>query len=207
MGDQMTAPHLQAVDGSLPVYPISSTDRLDAHYFLPWHLKRWRGSDTRKKAYKDPEVGFYAMELFFKCQDETPIGTLPTDESDLAFMLHMSTDKFQSLLKRELSPLRNWYLTQCDNGEIRWAHPVVESFVLEALRGSQANALKNADDRMRKRIGTIVGHLKGQPNMAHLARSDEMVNDISDWIAGHYPGGSATLRRVREAVNGLSSRR
>jgi len=198
---------LQLVDADgIDIYPISSADRLDGHYFLPWHLKRWRGSDTRKKAYKDPEVGFYAMELFFKCQDETPIGTLPTDQSDLAFMLHMSTDKFQSLLKRDLSPLRNWYLTQCDNGEIRWAHPVVRDFVLNALSGSRANAAKNADDRMRKRLGTIVGHLKAQQNMAHLARSDDLVNDISDWIARHYPGGSATLRRVKEAVNDLSSR-
>lgn len=203
----MNATHLELVKADdLPLYPVSSEDRLDAHFFLPWHLKRWRGSDTRKKAYKDPEVGFFAMELFFKCQDETPIGTLPTDESDLAFMLHMSTDKFQSLLKRELSPLRNWYLTQCDNGEVRWAHPVVRDFVLEALSGSRANAAKNADDRMRKRLGTVIGHLKGQPSMAHLARSDDMVNDISDWITQHYPGGSATLRRVKEAVNDLSSR-
>lgn len=192
--------------GEIEEYPISSTERLDSHYFLQWNLKRWRGSDTRKRAYRDPEVGFYVMELFFKCQDETPIGTLPTDESDLAFMLNMSTDKFKSLLKRDLSPLKNWYRVMCDNGEERWAHPVVTEFVLEALKGSRANATKSADDRMRKRLNTIRDHLRQRiPGGDRIAQSEERVNAINDYIEQTYPGGSATIKRVTEALHELSS--
>ena len=56
--------------------------------------KRWRGSDFRRHGYKDPEVGFFGLELFFLFQDETPIGTLPCDDSALAFLLRIPTSRW-----------------------------------------------------------------------------------------------------------------
>lgn len=189
----------------LPEYPISSKDRLDSHYFLQWNLKRWRGSEFRKKAYSDPEVGWYGFELFCMSQDETPIGTLPHDHSQIAFGLHLGLDRWKSLMKRELSPLHGWEEVLCDNGEIRYAHPVVTEVAVEALGSKRRNTAKNADERMRKRIGTISDNLsKNIPGGARVAKNDELLNRISDWIEEKYPGGSATVKRIQEAWEALS---
>ncbi|TNF19157.1 MAG: hypothetical protein EP318_15490 [Rhodobacteraceae bacterium] len=203
----MTA-HLRAVpDGDLPVYPISAAERLDSHFFVPWNLKRWRGSDFRRSGYQDPEVGFYGMELFFLSQDETPIGTLPADDEALAFLLRMPVTRWNELSGRPVSPLHGWSRVVCDNGHVRLAHPVVQEVAVEALGSRKRNDARNADERMRKRLGTIVGHLtKSITGGARIAASEEQVNAISDWIEAKYPGGSATLKRVREALNDLSSR-
>lgn len=193
--------------GDMEEYPISSRDRLDSHYFLQWNLKRWRGSEFRKRAYSDPEVGWYGFELFCMSQDETPIGTLPCDDSQLAFGLHISLEKWQSLARRELSPLHGWYKVVCDNGEVRFAHPVVTEIAIEALGSKRRNAAKNADERMRKRLATISHNLaKNVPGGSRIAKDDELINRLSDWIDEKYPGGSATVKRIQEAWEALSMR-
>ena len=200
--------HIQVVNTNEPEnYPISTHDRLDSHYFLQWNLKRWRGSAFRKAAYSDPEVGFYGFELFCKAQDETPIGTLPCDDGQLAFLLHLPLEKWLGLKKRDLSPLHGWSKVLCDNGEIRLAHPVVTAVAVEALGSRKRNVAKNADDRMRKRLSTISHNLaKNLPGGARIAENEEMVNNLSDWIEDAYPGGSATTKCIKEAWEALSKR-
>lgn len=186
-------------------YPISASDRLDSHYFLQWNLKRWRGSEFRKKAYSDPEVGWYGFELFCMAQDETPIGTLPCDDEQLAFVLHIPLEKWLALKKRDLSPLHGWYEVRCDNGEVRFAHKVVTEVAVEALGSKKRNAAKYADDRMRHRINTISQNLRANiPGGARIAKNEEMLNQLSDWIETAYPGGSATAKRIKEAWEALS---
>lgn len=192
--------------GDLELYPISANERLDSHFFVPWNLKRWRGSEFRRHGYADPEVGFYGMELFFLAQDETPLGTLPIEDEALAFLLRIPVERWRGLASREVSPLHGWHHVQCDNGQVRLAHPVVTEIALEALGSKKRNDAKNADERMRKRLGTIAAHLKKVPGMARYAESDERLNAVSDWIETNYPGGSATQKRVVEAVESLSSR-
>ena len=200
--------HLRPVDSvDLPTYPISASDRLDSHFFLQWNLKRWRGSEFRRHGYADPEVGWLGRELFEISQDETPVGTLPGDDEALAFLLRMPIVRWRELKAREVNPLHGWRPVLCDNGQTRLAHPVVTEVALAALGSKKRNDSKNADDRMRKRLGTIVGHLTNSlAGGTRMAQSDEVVNQISDWIEQSYPGGSATLKRVKEAVNDLSSR-
>ena len=190
-----------------PEYPISHKDRLDSHFFLQWNLKRWRGSEFRKKAYSDPEVGWYGFELFCLSQDETPVGTLPCDHSQLAFVLHLPLEKWLALTKRDLSPLHGWEKVMCDNGELRFAHPVVTEIAVEALGSKRRNTAKNAEDRMRKRISSISQTLsKNIPGGGGIAKNDERLNQISDWIEKFYPGGSATVKRIQEAWEALSKR-
>lgn len=200
----MTLKALPAVDvNDLPEYPISAAERLDSHWYVQWNLKRWLTSDFRRLAYADPEVGFFGRELFDLAQGETPVGTLPCDDDALAFLLRMPINQWKNLASREVSPLHGWHRVMCDNGQIRLAHPVVTEVAQEALTGKKRNAAKNADDRMRKRMGTIAGHLRGIPGAAKLAEQEERLNAISDWIESAYPGGSATLKRTREAIERL----
>jgi len=189
----------------IPEYPIKTAERLDSHFFMPWNLKRWRGSELRKRAYSDPEVGFFAFELFCKAQDETPIGTLPSDDSQLAFMLHLPLERWQAMRKRDISPLHGWAEVMCDNGEVRLAHRVVTELALEALGSRVRNQAKNADDRLRKRLGTIRKCLTvNLPGGKNVAKNDGMVNQLNDWIEEVYPGGSATEKRIQEAWEALS---
>ena len=83
---------------------------------------------------------------------------------------------------------------------------MVTEVAMDALGSKKRNDAKNADERMRKRLGTIINHLKAIPGAGRIADMEERVNDISDWIEAQYPGGSATLKRVKEALNDLSSR-
>lgn len=204
MGAQIMAVVTSGDD--LPEYPISASERLDSHYFVAWNLKRWRGSEFRRHGYADPEVGWFGRELFDLCQDETPVGTLPCDAAALAFLLRISLSRWQELAAREVSPLFGWHKVRCDNGEVRLAHSVVTEIAVDALGAKKRNHAKNADDRMRKRLNTIVGHLQSIPGGGRIAEIEERVNDISDWIEASYPGGSATQKRVREALNDLSQR-
>ncbi len=198
---------VQLVDADdIDIYPISSAERLDSHFFVPWNLKRWRGSEFRRFGYADPEIGWFGMELFFLAQDETPIGTLPCDDDALAFLLRIPPARWRELNSRDVSPLHGWQRVHCDNGQVRLAHPVVTEVAMDALGSKKRNDAKNADERMRKRLGTIINHLKAIPGAARIADMEERVNDISDWIEAQYPGGSATLKRVKEALNDLSSR-
>jgi len=191
--------------GSIGDYPISTHDRIDSHYFLQWNLKRWRGSEFRKKC--DAEVGWYGFNLFCIAQDGDPVGTLADDPEQLAFDLNLPLERWNALCERKISPLHGWYRVRCDNGEIRLAHKIVTEVALEAVDGKKKNAAKNADDRMAKRLKTIrdnmVKVLPGSGSRA--ADNDEMVNRISDWIASEYPAGSATEKRVREAWDAISA--
>lgn len=202
---QTSTVHLVDAD-DIDIYPISSSERLDSHFFVPWNLKRWRGSEFRRFGYADPEIGWFGMELFFLAQDETPIGTLPCDDDALAFLLRIPPARWRELNSRDVSPLHGWQRVHCDNGQVRLAHPVVTEVAMDALGSKKRNDAKNADERMRKRLGTIINHLKAIPGAGRIADMEERVNDISDWIEAQYPGGSATLKRVKEALNDLSSR-
>ncbi|MCG7520860.1 hypothetical protein [Ruegeria sp. Ofav3-42] len=197
-------PAIQIVDtDDLEDYPISAHDRLDSHYFFQWNLKRWRASTFRRKA--DPDVGWYGFQLFCIAQDETPIGTLPDDDEQLAYELRLPLEEWRKLMKRAITPLHNWHRVKCDNGEIRLAHPVVTEVAEKALDSKRTNAAKNADERMRKRLDTISRNLaENIPGGARVAKNDELVNRISDWIAQAYPGGSATVKRIQEAWEALS---
>ncbi|WP_407496822.1 hypothetical protein [Pseudooceanicola sp. MF1-13] len=204
----MTEPQLRIVDPSdRPLYPISATDRLDSHYFLQWNLKRWRGSDFRRHGYADPEVGFFGRELFDLAQDETPIGTLPKEDEALAFLLRLPISRWLELRARTVSPLHGWHEVICDNDQVRLAHPVVTEVAIAAMDSRKKNDAKNADDRMRKRLQTIAMHLRQNiPGASRLAENEEYLNKISDWVEARYPGGSATQKRITEALNDLSQR-
>ena len=84
-------------------------------------------------------------------------------------------------------------------------HPVVTELALKAVGSKKRNAAKNADDRMRKRLGTIRENLVNRiPGGRQVAANEEWVNRLSDWIEDAYPGGSATEKRIKEAWEALS---
>lgn len=192
-------------DADLPEYPVSASERLDSHYFVPWNLRRWDASDFRRMAYRDPEAGFFGLELFFLSQRQAPVGTLPMEPDALAFLLRMPVSRWQELVARDVSPLHGWSPVACDNGQVRLAHEVVTETVLEALAGKRRNAQANAEARLRKRLGQIARHVRDKMGAPRIAQSEEKLHAISDWIEAAHPGGSVTEMRVREACNAIFS--
>jgi hypothetical protein len=200
-------PTLQMVDvDDLLGYPISAKDRLDSHFFLQWNLKRWRGSNFRKRAYTDPEVGWYGFELFCFSQDETPVGTLPCDDDQLAFMLHLPLERWLSLLKRDLSPLNGWERVRCDNGEIRLAHPVVTEIAVDALKGARSNANAKAKMRDRKRLKDLTSMVE-RLGAKQLLAQPGFIDRLDAWLNQHQPDANRTEAVIREALDSVCATR
>lgn len=202
------AAHLQAVqDEGLPEYPISVKDQLDSHYFTIWNRKLYSQSTFKRRAYRiDPEVGFFARELYELSYDQRPIGTLPRDDEALSFILGMSDSRWRELRGRDFNPLYGWYEVLCDDGSVRLANKTVTEVAKEALKSHRANRTKLSDDRERQRQNTIKNHLISTYQKGDKLATPERLAAISDWISEAYPGGSATIKRVKEAFEDLATR-
>lgn len=193
------ARHLQAVDSEdWDDYPISASDRLDSHFFLQWNLKRWRSSEFRRKV--DPEVGWYGMQLFFISQDETPIGTLPYDEEQLAYELHIPLEKWKKLLEHKISPLHNWRKVRCDNGEIRWAHPVVTEVAVEALKSKRKNQSNQEERKRNKQLKDLRVMIEDRIGAGQVLRTPGVLERFNDWLEEKYPDTQRREPFVRSAL-------
>lgn len=182
-------PILRSVgSGDLPEYPISAEIRLDAHYFMAFNLDRYDRSDFRRKSYRDPEVGFFGMELFFKSHGETPLGTLPTDDESLAFLLGLSLDRWLSLKDRAFNPLYNWSPVQCDNGHIRLAHPVVEQVMQDAIKGHMEYKASNESKAVYQRRKRLIDLLRQCGCSDDLCSDEFAVGWLDDWLLEHHRG-------------------
>ncbi|HCO91087.1 MAG TPA: hypothetical protein DIT40_08955 [Alphaproteobacteria bacterium] len=184
----------------LPEYPISASDRLDSHFFLQWNLKRWRASDTRRKAYADPEVGFYARELFDMSQDETPVGTLPCGDEAVAFLLRLPVAKWRELAARDVTPLHGWYRVICDNGEIRLAHDVVTEVAKEALKSKRKNAANAEQRRRAKRIADLRDMIE-RIGATQLLKNPAFLDRFNDWLEDNFDGVQRREGMIRAALD------
>lgn len=183
----------------LPEYPISADDRLDSHFFIQWNLKRWRKSEFRQLA--EPEVGWFGFLLFCEAHDETPVGTLPTDERLLAKALGISVERWRQLCDREITPLHNWSLARCDNGEIRLAHPVATEVAREALKTRRKNQSDAEQRRRAKRLKDLREMIEKRIGAGQLLRSPEFLERFDDWLEEHHPQAQRRESLVRSALN------
>lgn len=183
---------------SLPEYPISANDRLDSHFFIAWNLKRWRKSEFRQLA--EPEVGWFGFLLFCEAHDETPVGTLPTDERLLARSLGISIDHWRKLDSRDITPLHNWSKVQCDNGEIRYAHPVATEVTLEAMRTRRVNQANTEARKRAKRIKDLQEMIEVRIGAAQLLRAPQFLDRFNDWLEEKHPDVQRREPFIRQAL-------
>lgn len=186
---KVAQPYIAAVDsGDLPDYPISAGERLDSHYFVPFNHDRYDRSNFRRLSYRDPEVGFFGMELFFKSHGETPLGTLPIDDDELAFLLGLSLERWRTLRERSFSPLYNWHPVICDNGEVRLAHPVVQQVMEAALRGHKERVASNEEKAVWTRRKRLVETLQAMGCSKELCDDANAVAWLDEWLLEHHAG-------------------
>lgn len=184
----------------LPEYPISAESRLDSHYFIQFNHDRYDRSAFRRKAYRDPEVGFFGMELFFKSHGETPLGTLPADDESLAFLLGLPLDRWLSLKDRSFSPLYNWSPVRCDNGEIRLAHPVVQEVMKAALAGHLEHKASNENKAVYARRKRLVDVLRECGCGDDLCGDEFAVAWIDDWLI-KYHTGQRRMPQIQQSIS------
>ena len=190
---------LQLVDGNeIDIYPISASERLDSHYWMRWNLKRWRGSEFRKKA--DPEVGWFGFQLFCIAQDGTPIGTLPCDDQQLAFDLNLPLERWKALLERKITPLHGWHRVQCDNGEIRLGHKVVMLVAQEALK-SRRQATERAEKRKLNKRHIDLQDMVERIGAKQLLADPAFIERFNEWLEEHYEGVQRREAVIRAALD------
>ncbi|MGK7653168.1 hypothetical protein ACSQ76_12355 [Roseovarius sp. B08] len=181
-------------------YPIASAERLESHFYMEWHFRRWRKSRFRQLV--DPECGWYGFLLFNEAQDETPVGTLPVDDRLLAKALGLSLEAWQSLLKREITPLHGWHKVRTDTGEIRLAHPVVTEMALKALAGKRRNSEERERRRAAKRLKDLAAMIE-RVGASQLLRRAGLVEAVDQWLMDNAQGRNRTEALVREALDAV----
>lgn len=178
-------PALAAVD-DLPFYPLSATDRLDGNHFVKWNTARWLASRTFKL------MGWEAQgmhrALFDLCQTETPVGTLPDDDRELAVMLRVPTERMRELRAMDFGPLRNWRRCRVDGGAVRLFHPVVLEQVQDALDRRATSQLSKEQKAVAMRRDRLVKGLRAQGVIEEALADPVLISRMDDWIEANHRG-------------------
>jgi hypothetical protein len=182
--------HLQpVVMNDLPIYPIAPDERLDGNSFVKWATNRWLASKTFKLMPWDMQG--MARALFDMCQNETPVGTLPDDDEELAFMLRCDARRVRELRGQEYGPLRNWSHCLCEgqsNGKVRLMHPVVLEQVRDAL-DRRALALLSKDEKaVAMRLDRLRKALQAQGCSKDVLADDVLINRMDEWLTATRKG-------------------
>ena len=179
-------------------YPVSTRERLESHYFLTFHYRRWLLSDFRNLA--DPEVRAIGFDLFCFAQDHAPVGTLPTDPRLLAKLAGIGLDQWEQICRRVPSPLYNWSRCICDNGEVRLYHPVILEMVENALGLRKDHAERREADRERKRLKQLRDQMVRAGASSGMADSDDFVLRLDQYLNDHFPDKQRRTPLVRSAM-------
>ncbi|PTV94910.1 hypothetical protein C8J27_106179 [Rhodobacter aestuarii] len=182
---------LTAVAGKevqLEHYPIGREERLDAHAFVKWHYHRWLSSRSFRLASWEAQGMMRA--LFDMCQTESPIGTLPNDDDELAVMLRVDRRRVQELRTQEFGPLRGWQLCLCDD-EVRLMHPVVLEQVRDALARRDARELSREAAAERKRRERLRQGLMDLGLTEGVVSDDLLIERMDAWMLANVRGRRA----------------
>jgi hypothetical protein len=185
----------------LPVYPVESDDRLETHYYLTWHHRRWMNSEFR--ALGDLDVRGAALDLYCAAMDQSPVGTLPLDDRLLAKLVGVSIDQWAQLMKREYTPLYGWFHCLTDKGVICWAHPVVKGVVLDALDKRHKNLSAREADRERKRLLALKDQMIRAGAPRGMAEDEARVARLDAYLIEHYPNRQRRPAVILEAMEAL----
>lgn len=163
----------------LPVYPIEKTTRLTAHYFTMWWHDRWLNSVMHLKG--SYEVQGVAVALFSIAQRQSPIGTLPEDESLIARMLRIDLDKWRDLMSLSINPLHNWERCLCGN-EVRLMHPVVTEVALDAINKRDVREAANNARAEEMRLRRLREGLEALGCDRRVILDDVLMNRLDGWL-------------------------
>lgn len=176
--DRHLRPVVIDTDG-LPEYPLGNSDRLTTHYFLAWHFDRWLNSELRLTA--SPAVRGLAFDLFNIAQRQTPVGTLPDDNRQLAALLLLDVTSWERYRAETPSPLHSWRPCLCEGGLVRLMHPVVLEVIEDAFgrrRKHEQDAEKAREAKRLHRLREAVAEI----GTKRMAADDAMMERLDAWL-------------------------
>lgn len=193
-------PALTAVtQHALPEYPISRDERLPELAFVKWIPSRWLNSSGHLKC--TYEVQGMARALFDIATAQSPIGTLPDDDEELAKLLRVDLGHWRALRALgERGPMRNWARCLCPgkgNGEVRLYHRVVTEQLMDVLNRREARELSKEAQAVTRRYQRMIDGLR------KAGLSDEVLSDgilmtkMDRWLAENCTGNRTTLVMLR----------
>jgi hypothetical protein len=186
----------------LPEYPFSVTERLTTHYFTAFHHDRWLNSRFRLST--APDVRGLALDLFFLSQKQSPVGTLPDDDVQLAKLLMIDLRTWQEYRGREWSPLYKWERCLCE-GEIRLMHPVVSEMIWDAIGRRDKKKAEGELGRARKRLDRLPDQILRAGGSQRMAMDADLLERVDAWLLRHC-AGNRTNEWVRRALEVDSTR-
>lgn len=177
---------LTLIDASeMEEYPISREERLPELAFVKWQPSRWLNSSGHLKC--TYEVQGVARALFDLATAQSPIGTLPDDNEELAQLLRMPATHFAALRGLGAAgPLRNWVRCLCPRGaappEIRLMHHVVLASLQDVLHRREARETGRGRQVVDKRIQRLrAGMLKAGVS-ASQAADDAILKKFDEYL-------------------------
>lgn len=179
-------------------YPISSSERLESHYFIAWHYRRWLKSEFRGLA--DLEVRAVGFDLFCEAQDEAPVGTLPMDERLLAKLAGIGLEDWKRLCERPIGPLYGWAACRCDNGHMRLYHKVVLEMAKEALGMREDHLEKLEAERERKRLKALPDKIVRAGGSTRMTEDIAFIMQFDQFLEDKFPGQQRRPPLIRKAL-------
>ncbi len=164
---------------ALPVYPIGPQDRLDGNAFVKWQRKLWMASRTYKLMSWDMQG--MARALFDMCQDESPVGTLPDDDAELAYMLRCDIIRMRDLRAMEFGPLRNWRRCLCGN-VVRLMHDTVLEQVQDAMERQELARLSKDERAAAQRLQRLRKALADEKLSKEVIADDTLIARMDEWL-------------------------
>lgn len=187
--------HLVAA-ADLPEYPIAAHVRLDGNGFVKWQHSRWLNSTSFRKM--SWEAQGMARALFDIAQMETPVGTLPDDDDELAFMLRIEVRRLRELRAMEFGPLRHW--VRCRAGEqVRLMHPVVLEQVQDALERRETASLSKEAKAEFQRLKRLREALAEENLSKDVIDDPVLIKRMDEWLKATHRG-NRTQAVYRSAI-------
>lgn len=178
-------PALQLVgEDDLPEYPFGAEERLTTHYFVTWHFDRWLNSEARLTMHWS--LRGLALDLFFLSQKQSPIGTLPHDDRQLAALLLLDLDEWVLIRRKTPSPLYRWTPCRCGSS-VRLMHPVVLEIVQDAFSHRQHRRDAAEQARVAKRLARLRDSLE-RMGSGRIARDAGCVERLDAWLEANCHG-------------------
>jgi hypothetical protein len=191
-------PHLQPVAmADLPEYPIPRSERLPELAFIKWVPSQWLNSSGHAKC--TYEVQGMARALFDISTAQSPIGTLPDDDEELAFLLRVPMPQFAAL--RALGargPVRNWSRCVAD-GEVRLMHRVVTASLQDVLERRDNRNLSKEAQAEAKRFLRLAEGLQKIGVHADVCGDGILMKRLEDWLNANWRG-NRTLRAYMQVI-------
>ncbi len=196
----MTLAHLSAVpSGQLPEYPISRDERLPELSFVKWIPSRWLNSSGHLKC--TYEVQGIARALFDISTAQSPIGTLPDDDEELAKLLRIDLGHWRALRALgDRGPLRNWRPCLCHgkgSGEVRLYHQVVTEQLMDVLNRREARELSKEAQAVTRRYQRMIEGLRKAGLSEEVLADGILMTRMDKWLAENCTGNRTTLVLLR----------